>query len=140
MNKLVTSQLATTLLDDFPSLIAALDTDYNICWANKANLAELGLTLEKIIDCKCYILKGYSKPCSNCPITEVYRTKKYSQSEVLQSEDKSPLEDNNTWVIEASPIKDFNGSVIGVLKLPVTSPAVYKLENKQKFKKKSFVK
>ncbi len=139
MKNLTENPFLAELLDEFPAYISIHDTDYRIRWMNRASCDHRGKSLEDIEGLKCYFLKGYSRPCRNCPVEEVFRTGLPSENEVLLDEDVRPLEDSNSWVVKASPIRNRDGNVIGAVSIAEDVTEYRKTELRLK-KEQEFVK
>ncbi|WGI16927.1 PAS domain S-box protein [Methanonatronarchaeum sp. AMET-Sl] len=97
------------ILDSTSDLIAYLDTEMNILWANKAAARSVDRKPGEIEGCKCYeVWHGREDPCQRCPVLKALDTGKKHQGEV-----ESP--DGRYWLISANPVKNSDGEVIGVV-------------------------
>lgn len=71
----------TRLFDGLDSYIIAVDSEFNIKFANGRISFVSGKHPDEILNKKCYnVIHGYNKPCKNCPIDE---DKNFSGTKVL---------------------------------------------------------
>jgi PAS domain S-box-containing protein len=115
MDTLLTLDLKAEILERAPAVIAFLDTRQRILWANKAYQNSTGWTLEEMTGQYCYRIRGLDRPCSGCPVSQVLRTGEPSQAELTpENQEKWPA-DHGSWLAQAVPIRDAQGSMLGVV-------------------------
>jgi len=97
------------ILDSLTELVAFVDRDMHIIWANRAASQYVGKNPDALLGGKCHeIWRGRSTPCSECPVVRAMET-----GEVCRGELGS--EDGRFWSITATPVKDKAGKVVGAV-------------------------
>jgi two-component system, cell cycle sensor histidine kinase and response regulator CckA len=102
-------------LENVTVLIAILDKEKNLVWANKAYQNTVGCSMQELLGKKCYSFWGHSEPCENCPAPVMLlqpgsrnRTEPQTQYGVLSE---------GRYLSQASPIKDAGENVIGTMEV-----------------------
>lgn len=87
-----------------------LDTDMRIIWVNNAVLKSIGLFGDDDVRGQhCFnLLHGINEPCQGCTAIIALRTGLSQEGELVTP-------DGKIWISRSSPLKDENGSVIGVV-------------------------
>lgn len=96
-----------TILDSLVELVIHQDRDMAILWANRAACASVGMKRDQLIGRRCYEFWGEGKdPCRDCPVARAIETGRWMEAE------KSTA-DGRTWIVQAAPVRDEQGRVIG---------------------------
>jgi PAS domain S-box-containing protein len=96
-----------TILDNLIELVVHQDRDLNVLWANRAACASVGRTREQVIGQRCYQLWGEGdEPCKDCPVAKAIEMG-------CRTEVEKTTRDGRTWVIQAAPMRDEEGHVVG---------------------------
>ncbi|HML79470.1 PAS domain-containing hybrid sensor histidine kinase/response regulator [Geobacter sulfurreducens] len=103
--------------EDLPVQVAVCDTDYGIVWANKAYREAVELSLRALVGRKCYSVRGMGVPCRNCPAAIAVEAGTPSDAELIQPRPEHCPGPPGTWLTTASPLRDDNGAVVGVVVL-----------------------
>jgi diguanylate cyclase (GGDEF)-like protein/PAS domain S-box-containing protein len=99
----------TLILDSLSELVAFLDRDLHVIWANRAAGESVGKDPRALFGAKCYeIWHGRRSPCQGCPVVQAIATGQPSSGEIA-----SP--DGRVWRINAAPVKDKAGKVVGAV-------------------------
>ena len=100
------------ILDGSPDLIAQIDTDMKVVWANKAALS----LYPDVISRFCYEAygDGTGGKCKGCPCERALKTGKI-ETAVVHKPNLKGLEGETYWEDIGVPIKDEKGKVIGVI-------------------------
>ena len=99
------------ILDSLVEHVIYHDTEMRILWGNQAACEAAGMTREELIGSHCYeIWSKRSDPCEDCPVEVVRQT---GQPQVLEK----TTPDGRSWFIQASPVRDSKGDVLGVVEL-----------------------
>ena len=86
-----------------------LDPCMRIIWVNEAVQMSLGLSMDELRGKYCFeILQGLKKPCPGCTALKAGETGHSQEGELVTP-------DGKTWISRGSPIKDSDGSVLGVV-------------------------
>ena len=86
-----------------------LDTCMRIIWVNEAVQMSLGLSIDELRGKYCFeILQGLKKPCPGCTALKAIETGHSQEGEIVTP-------DGKTWISRGSPIKNSDGSVLGVV-------------------------
>ncbi|WP_338834114.1 hypothetical protein MHLNE_04700 [Moorella humiferrea] len=97
------------ILDSLTEMVAFLDRDMHVIWANRTAGQSVGKNPEELFGAKCHeIWQGKSAPCPRCPVVQAMET-----GQVCTGEVASP--DGRFWSITATPVKDKDGKVIGAV-------------------------
>ena len=97
-----------TILDSLNELLIFLDADFRVVWANKAALQYMGVELEEAL--------GFCQRGATGTGGEVFRALKLEKT--LEGKTKSgefTSPDGKLWFIQAIPVKDEAGKIIGIL-------------------------
>ncbi|QGT98629.1 hypothetical protein SYNTR_0036 [Candidatus Syntrophocurvum alkaliphilum] len=104
--------MKTTLqlvFDNLQEIVTYIDKDFNIVWVNKSASKFFNINPEQSIGEKCYaVLLGRDKPCEDCPASYSIST-----GEPITKERNMK---NNDFMISITPITQYNGEVVGVIK------------------------
>ncbi|MHC1602952.1 MAG: PAS domain-containing protein, partial [Methermicoccaceae archaeon] len=101
------------VLDSLSELVLYQDTEHRIIWANKAAAESVGLALHQLVGRHCYeIWHQRSTPCVDCPVNKALKTGQLCSGEISSS-------DGRTWLISGSPVRDENGSIVGMVETTV---------------------
>jgi PAS domain S-box-containing protein len=96
-----------TILDSLTELVVHQDRDLKVLWANRAACESVGLPREQVIGQRCHQLWGEGEsPCRDCPVVKAIETR-------CQAEMEKSTPDGRTWSIQAVPIFDEEGGIIG---------------------------
>ena len=96
-----------TILDSLTEVVVHQDRDLNVLWANQAACTSVGRTREEVIGQRCYQLWGEGdRPCSDCPVIKAIET-----GHGAELEKTTP--NGHAWVVQAAPIRDEKGRVVG---------------------------
>ncbi len=107
------------ILENADEIIAYHDTDHNIRWANKAYREATGLSSDDLKDKKCYHAWGLEDECEGCPVTEAIVDGEPHKAELTPESQKDWPEDQGSWLVKASPIKDEYERIIGAVEIAV---------------------
>ncbi len=97
-----------TILDSLNEMLIFLDTDFRVVWANKAALQHMGVKLDDAL--------GFSQQEATGISGRVFRS--LELEETLSGRTKSgefASPDGKLWFIQAIPVKDEAGKIIGIL-------------------------
>lgn len=95
------------ILDNMAEQIVHLDADSSILWANRAACESAGLTREQVIGRFCYEMPvEWHEFWGTCPAAEAMET-----GNRIEVEKSAP--DGRTWFIQAAPVRDRKGGIIG---------------------------
>lgn len=95
------------ILDSLVELVVYLDRDLNILWANRAACESVGRTREQLIGSHCYELWGNQhETCRDCPVAQAMETGRWAEAEKVTP-------DGRAWTIQATPVRDEAGAVVG---------------------------
>ena len=110
-----------TVIDGAADPVMAIGTDYTILLINRiaATMLQVDPKITSLTDEKCYrFFLGRSKPCTDkdfpCPVREVHR-QKHSVTLIHRSYHGNGI--NNTYEIEASPLRDQDGNIYGAIEV-----------------------
>ncbi len=110
-----------TVIDGAADPVMAIGTDYTILLINRiaAKMLRVDPEITSLTNEKCYqFFFGRTKPCSDknfpCPVQEVRRQKR-SVTLIHRSYHGNGV--NNTYEIEASPLRDQEGNIYGVIEV-----------------------
>ncbi|MGL5272694.1 MAG: ATP-binding protein [Phocaeicola sp.] len=113
------NSLSNLVLSNVDSLLVYITSDYDVIWGN-AETAFSGKVkhIYKASGGKCYRLKGFDKPCEDCPMRTTLLTHEVTENEIF-------LEDGSWIRTIAIPIPAMNGMPEGAL-LRVDDVSEYK--------------
>jgi len=96
-----------TILDSLTELVVHQDRDLKVLWANRAACESVGRTREEMVGQYCYRLWAEGDaPCADCPVVKAIETG-------CRAEVRKTTPDGRTWGIQAAPLRDEEGHVIG---------------------------
>ncbi len=100
------------ILRSISEMVAYLDTDLTIRWANQAAEASVGATRDGLVGRHCYeVWHGRSEPCEDCPVVTSYQTSSHQEAEVTTA-------DGRVWLLKSDPVWDEDGtSIVGVVQV-----------------------
>ena len=99
------------ILDSLLEHVVYHDMEMRVLWANRAACESAGKTLEELEGRYCYeVWAKRSNPCTKCPVK---RARKTGHPHALEK--KTP--DGRFWYIQASPVIDTNGDIVGMVEL-----------------------
>jgi len=99
------------ILDSMAEHIIHLDADTSILWANRAACEAVGLTREQIIGRFCYeVLTDWQEAWANCPAVEAMESGNRVEME-------KPSPSGRTWFVQAAPVRDRKGGIIGAVEI-----------------------
>ena len=99
------------ILDNISEAIIHLDLDRKIKWLNKAAAEMMGGKQQDLIGQECRATWCLSEAdCENCPFARTLQSRKISQSIVKDRKGQK-------WKVQANPIIDPNGVLIGVVEM-----------------------
>ncbi|WP_394297341.1 CHASE4 domain-containing protein [Methanosarcina sp. 1.H.T.1A.1] len=97
------------LLDSLNELVIFVNPQLNIIWANKAALEYMHVDLEKATGKRLKPILGMSGPLGeHLQLEEIFVSGNKESGEFTE-------EDGNSWFVQAIPVTDDNGKIIGVL-------------------------
>ncbi len=100
-----------SILDNMVEHVVYLDADGSILWANRAACESAGLTREQIVGRLCEDLPvDWHESWGGCPAIEAIET-----GNRIEAERSAP--DGRTWFIQAAPVRDARGGVIGAVEI-----------------------
>lgn len=114
MESHIQKTLKANILNNIPVAIAFQDLDQKIQWANKSYLKAVGITFEELTGKKCFSILGHSRPCLNCPVTKTIETGDMAEAELTIENQEEWRHPKLGWKIKITPIKDADGTIIGV--------------------------
>ncbi len=95
------------ILDNMAEHIIHLDADSSILWANRAACESVGLTREQVIGRFCYEMPvEWHELWGTCPAAQAMET-----GNRIEVEKSAP--DGRTWFVQAAPVRDRKGGIIG---------------------------
>ena len=98
----------TAILNATIELVAYLDTDLKVLWANKAADKSVGLNAEDLVGRYCYEIWGQgSTPCADCPGLKAIKTGQYQASEISSV-------DGGIWLHMGCPVYR-EDNIVGVV-------------------------
>ncbi|UCD53663.1 MAG: PAS domain-containing protein [Phycisphaerales bacterium] len=99
------------MLDSLTELVVHQDRDLKVLWANRAACESVGLTRAQVIGQRCYQLWAEGdQPCEDCPVVKATETGRPAEME-------KTTPDGRTWIIQASPIWDEKGHIVGAAEI-----------------------
>jgi PAS domain S-box-containing protein len=99
------------ILDSMAEHIIHLDADTSILWANRAACEAVGLTREQVVGRFCYeVWTDWHEAWANCPAVEAMEL-----GNRIEMEKPSPS--GRTWFVQAVPVRDRKGGVIGAVEI-----------------------
>ena len=99
--------LERAFFEDETNLIAFLDTEQRIQWANRTACRHAGQDLESLVGKCCYQAgPGNQTPCQGCPVPLTLQTGKMHQGEV-----QNP--DGRFWLVKSYPLYSSDGELEG---------------------------
>ncbi|AKB75075.1 hypothetical protein MSLAZ_1814 [Methanosarcina lacustris Z-7289] len=97
------------LLDSLNELVLFVNPQLNIIWANKAALEYMHVDLEKAMGRRLKPTLGISSPLvEHLQLEEIFISGNKASGEFI-------AEDGNSWFIQAIPVTDNDGKIVGVL-------------------------
>ncbi|MDY9926707.1 CHASE4 domain-containing protein [Methanosarcina sp.] len=97
------------LLDSLNELVIFVNPQLKITWANKAALEYMHMDLEKAMGIRLKDISDISSPLvENLKLEEIFLKGNKKSGEFT-------TEDGNSWFVQAIPVTDDNGRIIGVL-------------------------
>jgi PAS domain S-box-containing protein len=88
-------------------LVVHQDRDLKILWANRAACESIGMAREQLIGRHCYEFWGErDTPCQDCPVAVAMQTGRWAEAE-------KSTPDGRVWTVQAAPVRDEHGDVIG---------------------------
>ena len=107
--------LLAQIAEDAPFVMAFLDPQQTIVWANAAYRQATGLDLDQLRGEKCWAVWGLEQPCSGCPVTIAIETGRGAEAELSpDNHDERPAALSG-WLARATPIHDDSGQLIGAI-------------------------
>ena len=95
------------ILDSLTEIVVQQDRDLKVVWANQAACESVGLPREQVIGQPCYQLWAEgTEPCRDCPVMKAMETG-------CRVEVEKTTCDGRTWSIQATPIFDDEGRIVG---------------------------
>jgi len=114
------------ILNSCSELIAYLDTDFKVMWANKAAAESVNKKIKDLIGHKCYqIWQGFEEPCKGCPVKKAIETGRLQENE-MQTPDKK------VWQVLGNPVKNKDGNIIGAVEVTLDITEHKKTQQKLK--------
>jgi PAS domain S-box-containing protein/putative nucleotidyltransferase with HDIG domain len=99
----------SVILNSSPMHVLYQDMNHNIIWANKTACDSIKKDLKEIQGKKCYeVWERSFTPCQGCPVDRVWKTGKMEKGE-------RKSKDGKYWFINATPIKNDEGEITGII-------------------------
>ncbi|OIQ60561.1 cyclic di-GMP phosphodiesterase response regulator RpfG [Moorella thermoacetica] len=115
------------ILDSLTEMVAFLDRDMHVIWANRTAGQSAGRSPESLFGTKCHeIWPGKNVPCPGCPVVQSMET-----GQVYAGEVTSP--DGRILRITATPVKDKKGKIIGAVEAALDISERKRYEEQLKF-------
>jgi len=96
-----------TILDSLTELVIHQDKDLKVLWANRAACESVRQTRAQVIGQRCYQLWAEGdEPCRDCPVAKAMETG-------CPAEMEKTTPDGRTWIIQAAPMRDEEGHIVG---------------------------
>lgn len=116
---------AAVILDNVSEIIAYMDTNDTVLWANRAaKIAFPELSTDDRNKYKCHELFFHcDSECPGCPVKTAIETGKSSSKVICRSDD-------GIWRITADPILDENGKVVNIIKRAEDVKAATEIESR----------
>ncbi len=97
------------LLDSLSELVVFISPRLDIVWANKAALEQMKINLQEAVGVRLKDTPGISGPLSEyLQIEQIFLTGNKSSGEFT-------AEDGSSWFVQATPVADEDGKIVGVL-------------------------
>ncbi|MBD3175680.1 MAG: PAS domain-containing protein [Armatimonadia bacterium] len=96
------------MLDGITDHVVYMDTQRRIIWANRAYATHMGASLDEISGRACP--HRHADMCPECPFDEAVATGSLVSREVYPA-------DGTVWTMNAHPVKDEDGRVVGVVEI-----------------------
>jgi PAS domain S-box-containing protein len=94
------------ILDSMEEQVVHLDTDGSVLWANRAACEAAGMGRQEVIGRFWYELPLEWHPADSCPALRAIELGRRIEAEKL-------TENGHTWLVQAAPLLDPNGDVVG---------------------------
>ncbi len=114
MESYIQKTIKANILNNIPVAVAFQDLDQKIQWANKSYLKAVGIDLEELTGKKCFSILGHSGPCRNCPLAKTIETDDMAEAELTIENQEELRHAKLGWKVKITPIKDADGTIIGV--------------------------
>lgn len=99
------------ILGSISELVAYVDLELRIKWANKAAADSVNQSVDELVGQYCYkVWSQQDEPCIDCPVKKAIATNKPQRKEM-----STP--DGRFWFINAYPVQGENGDVIGAVEI-----------------------
>ncbi|MFP3871897.1 MAG: PAS domain S-box protein [Candidatus Natronoplasma sp.] len=99
------------ILDTTEELVVYQDADFNVRWVNRAAAESVDEDIEALQGKKCYqIWHHLDQPCEGCPVKKAKETGK-------QEEGERKDRHGTHWLVRATPKKDDEGNITGVVEI-----------------------
>ncbi|MBN3038132.1 MAG: PAS domain-containing protein [Candidatus Omnitrophica bacterium] len=97
------------ILNTLSELLIFQDLDHRITWANQMAASSVNMTLRQMEGKLCYQLwHNRKEPHPDCPLERIKQTKKPEEGEITTP-------DGRIWLVRGFPIKDEQGTLVGLL-------------------------
>ncbi|MCK4728122.1 MAG: PAS domain-containing protein, partial [Desulfobacterales bacterium] len=107
-NLRISEQEKAAILDAMLEHVVYRDTKMRVLWANRAAGESVGLAPQRLVGRHCYeIWHQRSKPCVVCPVKEALKAGQREEVEITTP-------DGRIWWIQAYPVRDTNGDILGI--------------------------
>ena len=107
-NLRISEQEKAAILDTMLEHVVYRDTKMRVLWANRAAGESVGLAPQRLVGRHCYeIWHQRSKPCVVCPVKEALKAGQREEVEITTP-------DERIWWIQAYPVRDANGDILGI--------------------------
>ncbi|OUJ18443.1 Signal transduction histidine kinase containing PAS domain [Methanonatronarchaeum thermophilum] len=113
-------------------LISYYNTDQQLVWANEEYHKEFGLKLSDIKNKECHkTWMDNAKPCKECPVSKALKTEEVEKREL------SMVDEDSSWIVQATPIKNNEGDINGVVKTAFNTTLIQEIKEKYEIIKKA---
>ncbi|MGB9929198.1 MAG: CHASE4 domain-containing protein [Methanosarcina sp.] len=114
------------LLDSLNELVIFINPEFKILWANKAALGHMKMDLKQVVGLELSTLPAMNSPFSQYPqLEQIFKTGSKKSGEFT-------AKDGRVWFIQATPVTNQEGKIIGVLETCRDITEKKKIEQLQK--------
>ena len=111
-----------TILDSLAEHVVHQDVNMKVLWANRAACEAAGVTRAEIIGRPCYEIWGLSEEqCRDCPVAKAMETGRRAEAE-------RTTPDGRVWFIQATPVFNEDGHVVGGVEITLEITAYKRTE------------
>lgn len=107
------------IIENAPLIVAYHDKNLDMLWANRAYRKATGLSLEEVRAKQCWKVWNLSGPCRGCPVITAIETGESAASELTPDNQDHWPETQGSWLCQAAPVRDEQGTVIGAVEFAI---------------------